>query len=203
MDRPIPHSYWIVDGLLLAGEYPGSLNAGRARLKIEALLDAGIRAFFDLTEQHEPLTPYDDLLRGRAEERKIEVSYDRVPIRDFGVPGPADLHALLARISVNTGSGTPSYVHCWGGIGRTGTVIGCWLVEHEAMDGNDALKRIAELRRGTPDGRRRSPESDEQCALVREWVERRKLLAQHPGGGRRQDNSDAHRRRQMAGRDDC
>lgn len=170
---PIPDSYWVIDGLLLAGEYAGAATAATARHKLEALLDAGIRAFFDLTEEGE-LSPYDDMLTELADHRRIAVAYDRVPIRDLGVPRHAELQALLARIAANVAGGTPSYVHCWGGVGRTGTVIGCWLVEHDAMDGDEALIRIAELRRGTPDGRKRSPETNEQSALVRSWAEKRR-----------------------------
>lgn len=183
MHRPIPDSYWVVDGLLLAGEYAGAPTAAKARGKLEALLDAGIRAFVDLTEEGE-LSAYDDMLQELARDRGIAVAYDRVPIRDLGVPRPADLHMLLSRLETNVARGTPSYVHCWGGIGRTGTVIGCWLVEHDAMDGQTALKHIAELRRGTPDGARRSPETDEQSALVLGWAEiRQSMAAVEPEGG--------------------
>jgi atypical dual specificity phosphatase len=168
MHRPIPDSYWVVDGLLLAGEYAGAASAPRARRKLDALLDAGIRSFFDLTEEGE-LLPYDDMLRELASDRRIAVAYKRAPIPDLGVPRPAALQALLCQLTANVSAGTPSYVHCWGGIGRTGTVIGCWLVEHNSIDGNEALTRIADLRRDTPDGRRRSPETDEQCALVLGW----------------------------------
>jgi protein-tyrosine phosphatase len=170
MHRPIPDSYWVVDGLLLAGEYAGGETPARARYKLDALLDAGIRAFFDLTE-HLELRPYDGLLRDLAHDRTLSVAYNRVPIRDAGVPRPADLHRLLSALKTNLDGGTPSYVHCWGGIGRTGTVIGCWLVEHGGMEGMAALEHIAELRRGTPDGRMRSPETDEQAALVLGWRE--------------------------------
>src|SRR5215203_848584 len=170
MHRPFPASYWVVDGLLLAGEYAGAVSAPRARRKLEALLDAGIRAFFDLTEEGE-LSPYADMLGELAAERHVAVEYDRVAIRDVGVPSVADLHTLLSRLEANVSRRTPSFVHCWGGIGRTGTVIGCWLVQHGALDGQQALERIADLRRGTADDRRRSPETDEQAALVLGWAE--------------------------------
>lgn len=112
----------------------------------------------------------------------IAAACERVPIRYLGVPRPADLRSLIARLALNVACGTPSYVHCWGGIGRTGTVIGCWLVEHNAMNGDEALEHISKLRRCTPDGRRRSPETDEQSALVRGWADlSRKALAS--GGG--------------------
>ena len=35
------------------------------------------------------------------------------------------------------------YVHCWGGIGRTGTTVGCWFVRH-GRTGDQALAEIAE-----------------------------------------------------------
>ena len=95
MHRPIPDSYWVVDGLLLAGEYTGAVSAPRARRKLDALLDAGIRSFIDLTEEGE-LLPYDDMLRELASDRRIAVTYQRVPIPDLGVPAPADLQALLS-----------------------------------------------------------------------------------------------------------
>jgi protein-tyrosine phosphatase len=60
------------------------------------------------------------------------------------------------------------YLHCWGGSGRTGTVIGCWLVRH-GMDCDQALATIAALRRETAYGDRPSPESDEQRDMVRAW----------------------------------
>ena len=42
------------------------------------------------------------------------------------------------------------YLHCFGGIGRTGTVVGCYLVRH-GMTGNEVLEQIAAWRRGTPE----------------------------------------------------
>ncbi len=79
------------------------------RRKLDALLDAGIRSFFDLTEEGE-LLPYDDMLRELASDRRIAVAYERVPIPDLGVPRPADLQALLSQLEVNVSAGTPSYV---------------------------------------------------------------------------------------------
>jgi hypothetical protein len=117
MHTPIPDSYWVVEGLLLAGEYAGDASAPRARRRLEAFLNTGIRSFFDLTEQGE-LLPYDDILRALASDRRIAVEYHRMPIPDMGVPRPADLHALLSQLTVNVAAGIPSYVHCWGASGE-------------------------------------------------------------------------------------
>src|SRR3954470_9631666 len=103
MDRPIPDSYWVVDGVLLAGEYPGARDRADARRKLESFLNAGIRAFFDLTEDGE-LSPYDGELSALANQRGLDVTYDRVPIRDLGVPSAAPLQALLTGLAVNVAS---------------------------------------------------------------------------------------------------
>ena len=58
-------------------------------------------------------------------------------------------------------------MHCYGGIGRTGTVVGCWLIEQGAA-GDDPIATIAELRANIR-FRRPSPETREQIAFVRDW----------------------------------
>ena len=167
--RPIPASYWLNDGMLLAGEYPGSYDLVATREKLAKFLDAGIRTFVNLTESSEPLTKYDGVLQDLSEERGLETKHLRFAIRDAAVPTEPDLMTrIVATIRDEIAAGRPVYVHCWGGIGRTGTVLGCWLVE-EGLDGTAAIERIAELRSDTPDRGRRSPETDEQCRYIREW----------------------------------
>ena len=63
----------------------------------------------------------------------------------------------------------PVYVHCWGGKGRTGTVVGCYLVRHGLALGEDALKEIKHLRRHDPKADESSPENESQCNFVRSW----------------------------------
>jgi protein-tyrosine phosphatase len=168
---PIPDSYWLIDGTLLAGEYPGTYQEDATREKLTKFLDAGIRTFIDLTEEHE-LSRYDHLLTLLAAKRGIQTRHVRQSIRDYGVPtARAQMVTILNTLREEIDAGRPVYVHCWGGIGRTGTVIGCWLVE-QGLSGDDALRRIEELRRHVPDRRMRSPESDEQCEYVRHWKER-------------------------------
>ena len=61
MDRPLPNTYWVIPGRLLAGEYPGDPYTAQARLRLASLHDAGIDSFVDLTEEAE-LPPYRLLL---------------------------------------------------------------------------------------------------------------------------------------------
>jgi hypothetical protein len=167
---PIPDSYWLIDDVLLAGEYPGAADDDAARDKLTKFLDAGIRTFIDLTEKREPLARYDGLLRSLSAERGVETKHIRVAVRDMSVPHERKLMTgILETIRIETTAGRPVYLHCWGGIGRTGTVVGCWLVE-SGMTGPEAIDKIAALRTNTPDSFKRSPETDEQRRFICEWT---------------------------------
>jgi len=57
------------------------------------------------------------------------------------------------------------FVHCWGGVGRTGTVVGCLLVD-AGHDGQAALDRITALRTGTRKDHRQAPENPTKEAVI-------------------------------------
>lgn len=162
--RPIDHCYWVIPGRLLAGEYPRTPYQESSRAKLAQLTDAGVTAFIDLTEADEFLEPYAHLLDGP--------SHQRFAIRDMGVPESSELtKAALDAIDVHLAAGETVYVHCWGGVGRTGTIIGCWLARHHEP-GQAALDRLETLWRGNPKSRsRQSPETGRQQRYVREWAE--------------------------------
>jgi hypothetical protein len=169
---PIPRSYWVRPGRLLAGEYAGAYLPGQARRKIGRLLAAGVTCFVDLTEAGEAmLPPYEPLLAHESAIRGQPIRYLRAPIRDMGTPTPQGLRATLDQIDAALLAGQSVYLHCWGGVGRTGTLVGCHLVRH-GLSGPQALALIARLRHMIPGGGRASPETEAQRALVLAWSER-------------------------------
>jgi len=173
MKKPFPRSYWVYDNLLLAGYLPGSTNPEEAQEKLSALLDAGIRCVINLMEPDERdyngnlFTDYIPTLNQLAEERNCQVQCLRFPIRDLGVPTPELLQEILAAIDTAVfDSQTPAYVHCWGGKGRTGTVIACWLIHRGLATSQDALDLLQYLRRNDPQAHQPSPETIEQIEFV-------------------------------------
>jgi protein-tyrosine phosphatase len=66
----------------------------------------------------------------------------------------------------------PDYVHCWGGKGRTGTVVGCYLAKHGYAQGEYVLNLIHELRQYDPEVYHTSPETRQQRDMVTKWQER-------------------------------
>jgi hypothetical protein len=167
-NTPIDDSYWLVPGRLLAGEYPGARTKNEARQKLRLFLDAGVNFFLDLTEEDEGLEPYAPLLQEEATSRDRGVVYQRLPIPDMDVPTTERMREIQHAIEAALEAGRTVYVHCWGGIGRTGTVLGCYLVEHEVSVA-EALAEIRRCRRRTKDGWKKSPETQEQVDFVRRW----------------------------------
>src|SRR5262249_50062281 len=100
-----------------------------------------------------------------------QVTYERLPVADFGVPTRKHMCAILDAIDGALERQAVVYLHCLGGVGRTATVVGCHLVRG-GMAGDEALARIQELRAASRKAHRPSPETDDQRSLVREWAER-------------------------------
>jgi hypothetical protein len=141
--------YWVVPGRLCAGEYPLE--------QLDLLRAAGIDTFVDLTEEGEYGVPaYAGLVDG--------AEYVRFPIPDRGVPEPEQMTMILDYVDAWLAEGRTVYVHCLGGIGRTGMAVACHLIRGGAT-AEDALASIARWRGDDT----RSPETDEQHAFVMGW----------------------------------
>ncbi len=166
---PIPESYWVVPARFLTSEYPGAYSADKTARRIDAFLEAGIDTFIDLTRPSE-LETYLPVLNERAGYYSREARYFNFPIRDHDVPSPAQMSLILDRLDALLAEGRNICVHCWGGVGRTGIVVGCYLVRHGHTP-TDALAQIAEWWRTDP--RRRfypgSPETERQVQFILNW----------------------------------
>ena len=164
--KPIENSYWVIPGRFLAGEYPGDIDDESSRVKINALILSGITAFIDLTEENEGLLPYTSLLK--------TATHQRFPIRDVSIPSSTDITiAILDAIGHQIRQGGVVYLHCWGGVGRTGVIVGCWLARH-GFKGKAALARLQELWEQCPKSEdRQSPDTNKQEQYIVNWKEAR------------------------------
>jgi protein-tyrosine phosphatase len=145
---------WIEPGRLIAGRHPCAASAADAADAVQRLAFEGVTLFVDLTQEGE-LDPYEELVRPPAR-------WLRFPVRDFSVPKAAVLTSVLDTIDAELDAGGVVYVHCWAGCGRTGVVVGCWLVRHGA-EPESALARIAE-QRGPG-----CPQTVEQRLAILDW----------------------------------
>ena len=170
--KPISQSYWVVPGRFLAGEYPGLGNdkAG-TRTRLKAFLNAGFEEFIDLTTENER-PQYSSMLKHEAESIGLVVRHHRFSFPDFSVPSQAKMVSALDAIDAALTASHTVYLHCVGGIGRTGITVGCHLIRH-GMEPRDALRQLRELYRASLQSLivPTTPETEEQTRFILNWKE--------------------------------
>ena len=183
------HGWWVREGRLAGVEYPGARTPEKARRRVAALLGLGLRSFVDLTEPGEStfggpgLVDYAPELAEVAAGLGLDVDdraddpgpplppgppgvdvvvRRRAPVRDLNVAEDGLYRAVHDHVDAELAAGRPAVVHCWGGVGRTSSVLGTYLVHHgvpsdEVQARLDALRAPArkarrQPRRPTPSG---------------------------------------------------
>ncbi len=159
------HGWWVDPGRLLAGEYPGHPGPARAVHKVNVLVDAGIRTFVDLTTPADRLDPYEPVVHAAAQARRLDLRHVSFPIPDNDVIADHEYDTVTTMIERALGRGGV-YVHCWGGVGRTGTVVGCMLAD-EGLGYDEVIDRLATLRCGSRKASRPAPEVPVQHDVIR------------------------------------
>ena len=166
INRPLNQSYEVHgNGIIYAGEYPGDKNGEFAKHKIEQMYHFGIRHFIDLTEEGE-LHPYNHLLPN-------DTTYTRFPVVDCGAPKNIEsVQRLLLRIEELKKMDGYVYVHCWGGVGRTGTIVACYLSQNwEEPDLNHTLEVLRSNFSEMPKSAyRKTPETKEQIDFIEQFI---------------------------------
>ena len=178
-DLPFERSWWIDKGKVIGGRFPGTPDRAESQRLLTHLLDAGVRTVVNLQVPEEPGAngkPFPDYvatLKRLAAERGVEVEVHRFPIPDMGVPTPEQMERILGVIDLAVRAGHRTYVHCWGGHGRTGTVAGCWLVRSGAACG-EALDLMERARQADPHlARNPAPQTESQRMFVQSWASTR------------------------------
>ena len=171
INRPLNQSYEVSgNGIIYAGEYPGDKYGEKATEKLKHMHHFGIRHFIDLTEEGE-LAPYSHLLPS-------DTTYTRFPIRDCGAPKSIEsVQRLLLRIEELKKMDGYVYVHCWGGVGRTGTIVACYLSQNwEEPDLNHTLEVLRRNFSEMPKSAyRETPETKEQIDFIEQFINSNKV----------------------------
>jgi len=155
----LPHAacYWVWPGRFLAGAHPAA--------SLDALLEAGVDSFVDLTCNQPALAGY-------AAALPAHVRWHGFAIVDYAVPGERLMHDIIDTMNAELQRGALVYLHCHAGVGRTGTALGCWLVE-QGLSGPAALALIGHKRSSLAHlAAACSPETDGQRAFVLRWSAR-------------------------------
>lgn len=164
---PTSRSYWVIPGRLAAGAYPDPRGSSS---KLTQLLDAGVNVFVNLTQDYPGGT---DAHMNRydipATDHHAVIVRRQIP--DNGVTTEDEMVSTLDVIDRYLGQGCNVYVHCWGGSGRTGTVVGCWLQRHGYAGAGDAIELLRRLRLqgDRKGGYMATPQTAAQHRMVERW----------------------------------
>ncbi|MEN6624640.1 MAG: dual specificity protein phosphatase family protein [Candidatus Sumerlaeia bacterium] len=133
----LPLNFSFVWKNLVAGSgYPGS--GGELLSTLSALEEKGIRAILSLTEEPLELAPL----------REFGFEYQHLPIEDFTAPTQEQVEQAVRFIDRQIERNQGALVHCRAGIGRTGTILACYLVSR-GLEPSQAIDVVRESRPGS------------------------------------------------------
>ena len=128
--RPYKFS-WLIENKLAGSSIPTSID------EVQWVIEQGVKSI--VTVKEEPLD--DDWVK--------DVNYLHVHSNDMSVPEFDDLTYAIDFIHRRITNNEPVMVHCLAGLGRTGTLLACYLVKYQKMSADDAIQKVREERPGS------------------------------------------------------
>ena len=122
---------WIIEEKLAGSAIPTSKE------EIDWIKQEGVKSIVTIRE--EPLE--DEWIKG--------VNYLHVHSNDMGIPEFSDLVNSVDFIHQRITNDEPVMVHCLAGLGRTGTILACYLIKYEDMTADDAIEKVRRERHGS------------------------------------------------------
>ena len=105
--------------------------------EIKWVLDEGVKSIVTIRE--EPLD--EDWIK--------DVNYLHIHSNDMGVPEFDDLTRAVDFIHERITNNEPVMVHCLAGLGRTGTILACYLIKYQKLSADDSIQKVRKSRPGS------------------------------------------------------
>ena len=142
---------WVLEGRLGGMGRPGAPLRNLVE-DLAFLSEKGIRAVVALTEEG-------------LDEDTVETqgfAYLHVPIPDFTAPTMTQIQIVVGFVDRSLEASMPVAIHCAAGLGRTGSILACYLVSRGAS-ADEAITRVRAARPG-------SIETAEQVQVVKDYA---------------------------------
>ena len=122
---------WIIENKLAGSAIPTSTD------EIQWAIEQGVKSI--VTVREEPLDS----------DWTNDVNYLHVHSNDMGVPEFDDLIHAIDFIHTRITNNEPVMVHCLAGLGRTGTLLACYLIKYQKMSADKAIQKLRDERPGS------------------------------------------------------
>ncbi len=122
---------WLIDDKLAGSGMPTTSS------EIDWVRKQGIKSIVTMTEQSLP------------ESWVKDIKYLHVPTADLSAPDMDKIDQAVEFIHERLQNKEPVMVHCAAGIGRTGTILACYLVKYHKVSAKDAIEKVRKERPGS------------------------------------------------------
>ncbi len=122
---------WLIENKLAGSAIPTSKD------EVQWLHEQGVKSIVTIREE-----PLDNGWINK-------MNYLHVLSDDMGVPTFEDLANSIDFIHERIQNNEPVLVHCLAGMGRTGTILACYMIKYQKMSAEDAIQHIREKRHGS------------------------------------------------------
>jgi protein-tyrosine phosphatase len=132
---------WIINDKLAAS------NIIRNEKEIRELKKKGITNVVCLVEEHE--LPFRNVKEYEEILSKYGIELKHFPIKDFYAPSLEYLIKIIKYIDEKIKENKKVLVHCYGGLGRTGTIVASFLVYYKKISAEEAINYVRRIRPGS------------------------------------------------------
>ncbi len=122
---------WFIEETLAGSGMPTTSD------ELDWVLKQGIKSIVTMTENALPESWVED------------VNYLHVPTTDLTSPDMDKIDTAVDFVHSRINNKEPVMVHCAAGMGRTGTVLACYLVKYQKYSAKDAIEKVRTERPGS------------------------------------------------------
>jgi len=122
---------WLIGDKLAGSGMPTTSS------EVEWVVKQGVKSIITMTEESLP------------ESWIKDVKYLHVPTQDLSAPDMEQIDKAVEFIHERIQNEEPVMVHCAAGIGRTGTILACYLVKYHKLSAKNAIEQVRKKRPGS------------------------------------------------------